>query len=58
MTQASTNLRAIICEIAAVNFNGAADTPKERNGVRLDFMHLESFQISTLVVTLLPFSFA
>jgi site-specific recombinase XerD len=28
MTQASTVLRAIICEIAAVNFNSAADTPK------------------------------
>ena len=28
MTQSSTILRAIICEIAAVNFNGAAETPK------------------------------
>jgi site-specific recombinase XerD len=28
MTQSSTILRAIICEIAAVNFNSVADTPK------------------------------
>jgi integrase/recombinase XerD len=28
MTQTSTVLRAIICEIAAVNFNSVADTPK------------------------------
>ncbi len=28
MTQSSTILRAIICEIAAVNFNTVADTPK------------------------------
>ncbi|MBS3951803.1 MAG: hypothetical protein KGZ88_02515, partial [Methylomicrobium sp.] len=28
MTQSSAILRAIICEIAAVNFNSVAETPK------------------------------
>jgi len=30
MTQASTILRAIICEIAAVNFSSVADSPIDR----------------------------